>query len=140
MTTSKTAKRSDAETANGRVVDDLYAALNERDPRAATHLLHEDVTWTVPDSLPAGGAYRGRAAVNAYLASLGQAWHALELHPERFVEDGRHVAVTGQTAMTSALTGETDRIPFAHVVTVQGGKIAAFDEFTDTARITRLIG
>jgi ketosteroid isomerase-like protein len=140
MTNAKSATRSDRPTAAGRVVDDLYSALNERDMSGATDLLAEDVTWTVPDSLPAGGAYRGRAAVTAYLTRLAAAPDPVELQPERYIEEDRHVVVTGQTAMTSSQTGSRDHVPFAHVLTVQNGKVAAFDEFTDTLRVAQLIG
>jgi ketosteroid isomerase-like protein len=122
------------------IVAGLYSAMHERDPAAAADLLTEDVTWTVPDSLPAGGAYHGREAVGAYLNMLGETWYLLEHRPERFVEDDRHVVVTGQSALTSSRTGEKDRIPFAHVMKIDGGRIAAFDEFTDTVRMARLIG
>ena len=98
------------------------------------------MTWTVPDSLPAGGAYHGREAVGAYLTCSVDTWHLLEHRPERFVEDDRHVVVTGHSALTSTPTGEQDRIPFAHVMKIEGGSIAALDEFTDTVRMTRLIG
>jgi ketosteroid isomerase-like protein len=141
MTTTTTGERS-ADTARQShdVVTRLYSAINDGDQRGATELLTDDVTWTVPDSLPAGGAYHGRMAVGTYLKTLGETWHALEHRPERFVEDDRHVVVTGQSALTSSLTGEKDRIPFAHVMKVHGGKIAAFDEFTDTRRMAKLIG
>ena len=134
--TTETTSRQDSRT----IVNGLYAAIYERDPAAAAELLTEDVTWTVPDSLPAGGAYHGREAVGAYLNMLSETWHVLEHRPERFVEDDRHVVVTGQSALTSSLTGEKDRIPFAHVMKIDGGRIAVFDEFTDTVRMARLIG
>jgi ketosteroid isomerase-like protein len=51
--------------AAGRVVQDLYAALARRDAATVTELLADDVTWAVPDTLPAGGAYHGRDAVRS---------------------------------------------------------------------------
>jgi ketosteroid isomerase-like protein len=141
MATKTTNQRDAQDTRDGRaVVEDLYAAISERDADGATHLLAEDVTWTVPDSLPAGGAYHGREAVGAYLSRLVDTWHELEHRPERFVEDDRHVVVTGESAMTASKHGERDRVPFAHVMRIDGGRIASVDEFTDTVRITRLLG
>jgi ketosteroid isomerase-like protein len=140
MTTETTRRDAGAAHDSRAVVTGLYSAMYERDAAGAAELLTEDVTWTVPDSLPAGGAYHGREAVGAYLNMLGETWHALEHRPERFVEDDRHVVVTGQSALTSSLTGEKDRIPFAHVMRIEDGRIAMFDEFTDTVRLARLIG
>jgi ketosteroid isomerase-like protein len=139
---TNTASQHDTGTAHDSraVVGELYAAINERDANGATDLLTEDVTWTVPDSLPAGGSYHGREAVGAYLSRLVDTWHELEHRPERFVEDDRHVVVTGRSAMSVSKHGERDRIPFAHVLKVDGGQIASFDEFTDTVRIARLLG
>jgi ketosteroid isomerase-like protein len=42
--------------------------------------------------------------------------------------------------MTALKHGERDRIPFAHVMRIDDGRIASFDEFTDTVRIARLVG
>ena len=114
--------------------------MHERDRPAAADLLTEDVDVDGARLPPAGGAYHGREAVGAYLNMLGETWYLLEHRPERFVEDDRHVVVTGQSALTSSLTGEKDRIPFAHVMKIEGGRIAMFDEFTDTVRMARLIG
>src|SRR6478672_8822473 len=108
---------ADATGAAGRVVQDLYAALARRDATWVDALLADDVTWAVPHTLPAGGAYHGREAVGAYVTRLLETWRQV----------------------TCALTGRRDRIPFAHVVEVDGGKVVALDEYTDTLRIAALL-
>jgi ketosteroid isomerase-like protein len=123
----------------GRVVSELYTALAHRDAARATGLLADDVSWIVPDTLPAGGAYRGREAVGAYVARLLETWRQLTFEPERSIEDRGSVAVSGQSHVTCALTGRRDRIPFAHFVEVEDGKVVALDEHTDTMRIATLL-
>jgi len=130
---------TDAAGTAGRVVSELYTALAHRDAGRAAELLADDVTWVVPDTLPAGGAYRGREAVGAYVGRLLETWRQLTFEPERSIEDRGHVAVSGQSHVTCALTGRRDRIPFAHFVAVEGGKVVAVDEHTDTMRIAALL-
>jgi ketosteroid isomerase-like protein len=89
-------------------------------------------------SLP-GGAYHGRDAVGAYVTRLLETWRQVTFEPERSIEDRGRVAVSGQSHVTCALTGRRDRIPFAHVVEVDGGKVVTLDEYTDTMRIAALL-
>jgi len=130
---------ADATGAAGRVVQDLYAALARRDAAWVDALLADDVTWAVPHTLPAGGAYHGREAVGAYVTRLLETWRQVTFEPERSIEDRGRVAVSGQAHVTCALTGRRDRIPFAHVIEVDGGRIVALDEYTDTLRIAALL-
>lgn len=58
--------------AHAELVRRLYGAFGARDASALEALLADGVVWHVPGRNPLAGHHRGRGAVLAYLAALGQ--------------------------------------------------------------------
>ena len=58
--------------AHADLVRRLYRAFGAHDAAALDALLADDVVWHVPGQSPLAGDHRGRTAVLAYLAALGQ--------------------------------------------------------------------
>jgi uncharacterized protein len=58
--------------ANADLVRGLFRAFADRDLASLDELLAEQAIWHVPGRSPLAGVHRGRAAVVAYFAALGQ--------------------------------------------------------------------
>jgi hypothetical protein len=104
----------------------------ERDPE----LLDPHVEWRVLDSFPAGGIYRGRESVlGGFFPALAAEFAEFAAEPETFLDAGDAIVTLGRYR-GRAKHGTTAIVnPFAHVWRLKDGRIVAFDQFADTARM-----
>ncbi len=119
------------------VVRRLYPALAEGDRAVLEEILDPGFVGVLADGLPfgIGGEYRGADAMCRH-GWGGIARHfAARAEPERFspLEDGR-LLVTGRYRGHGRRGGGPLDAGFAHVVSVENGRITALEQFTDTAR------
>ena len=117
------------------VVHRFYDALATNDGSAVMPLLNEDFVLTVSEGLQngLGGVYHGPAAANVW----GRIWGLYYVHgePTAFlpVDDDR-VVVLGFYRGQTRDGGSAVDARFAHVVTVRGDRLAAFQQITDTVQ------
>jgi hypothetical protein len=58
--------------------------------------------------------------------------------PGQFVADGDTVVALGTYQWKSKTSGEPAVVKMAHVLTMDGGKVAAFQQHVDTVRVREL--
>ena len=63
---------------------------------------------------------------------LGGEWEGFSAVPAEFVANDDVVVALGEYSATFKATGKPFRAPFAHVWRLQDGKVAAFEQYTDT--------
>lgn len=129
-----------------RVAERLYEGLSEG--RLDLELLSEGIEWVTPASLPwtpaeaddgsATVRYRGLEQFGRYLQSLLAAVEGMKAVTTELLEleDGR-ILVLGKEIGQSKATGEKFTAPFAHLVTVDDGKVTRLEGFVDTAAMQR---
>ncbi len=115
----------------------FYTALAAGDRHQLDALLHPEFTGRTAEGMPfgIGGDHSGPAAMRR------NAWGAIARHfearaePDRFLDlaDGR-LLVTGRYRGRGKQGGATLDAAFAHLITVEDGRIKALEQFTDTAR------
>jgi 2-(1,2-epoxy-1,2-dihydrophenyl)acetyl-CoA isomerase len=115
----------------------FYTALAAGDRDQLNALLHPEFTGRTAEGMPfgIGGDHDGPAAMRR------NAWGAIARHfearaePDRFLDlaDGR-LLVTGRYRGRGKQGGATLDAAFAHLITVEGGRIKAVEQYTDTAR------
>ncbi|MCK1642143.1 enoyl-CoA hydratase/isomerase family protein [Bradyrhizobium sp. 157] len=115
----------------------LYAALAAGDRDQLDRLLHPSFVGRTAEGMPfgIGGQHDGPAAMRR------NGWGAIARHfearaePEQFCDlaDGR-LLVTGRYRGRGKQNGAALDAAFAHLITVEEGKIRALEQFTDTAR------
>lgn len=115
-------------------VRDLYAAFARGDVAAVLGTLAPDVHWTEAEGGPLGGVYLGPEAVlEGVFMRVGSEWDGYTAIPRETVASGEVVVALGDYSATCKATGKSFQAPFAHVWKLQHGKVAVFQQFTDTA-------
>ena len=111
----------------------VYQAFSVGDIPAVLGALAADAQWTEAEGGPYGGVYAGPDAVLANVfMKTGTEWEGFAAVPGEFVADGATVVVLGEYSARYRATGKSFKAPFAHVWRLQDGKVASFQQYTDT--------
>ena len=98
----------------------------------------EDVTWSTSDELPLGGETSGRDAVLSNFSQIPEYWSEFSVTPERFIEAGDTVVVTGTQKGLSKKGGRFEA-PFAHVLTYRDGEAMRGEFYGDSAKALKAL-
>ena len=99
----------------------------------------DDIVWVTSDELPLGGETRGKDAVLSEFAQIPEYWSEFSLEPDRFIDAGDTVVVTGTQKATG--DGGTFEGSFVHVLDYDEDGNAVRGEFhADTAKGLRALG
>lgn len=123
------------EQANVQLVQQAYAAFGRADIDGILQTLSDSVDWFIPgpaDVVPFVGHRRGPQEVAAFFAALASTQTAERFEPLEFIASGNRVVVLGAQRWRVHSTGRTYEDDWVHLITVDGGKIAAFVEYHDT--------
>jgi len=123
---------------NVQTAKDGYTAFGRGDIPAILELLTDDVEWIEPgpaDVIPAAGTYRGKEEVSRFFGTLGEEVEIHRFEPHEFIAQGDHVVVLIHSEATVKRTGRKVTDHLAHIWTFEGGKLARFEVFSDTAAI-----
>jgi ketosteroid isomerase-like protein len=123
---------------NTRVVQEAYAAFGRGDVPGILATLDDNIVWKAvygaAPHVPTAGERRGKAAVGEFFAIVGKTMQFERFEPREFIEQGNRVAAFGYyEAKTS--TGKRLDSEWVMLFTFRNGKIAEFQEFTNTAML-----
>jgi len=128
-----------SEAQNTRTVQDAFAAFSRGDIAALLELLTEDVVWHGvyggSADVPQAGERHGRAAVGEFFKLVAQTTEFSRFEPREFVAAGDKVVTLGHYAGTVKTTGRAFDSDFAMVSAFKNGRIARFQEFTNSAAV-----
>jgi ketosteroid isomerase-like protein len=113
---------------NVEVIRGAYAAFAGGDIPAVIGVLDERVNWEVTDVLPQGGSFRGQEGAGEFFQGVGRAWESLELEIEDLLDAGDHVVGIGKAHGMLRAMGPAG-YGFAHVFTLEDGKVTRFREY-----------
>jgi hypothetical protein len=116
---------------NTAIVERAYGAFASGDIPTVIGLLAEDVSWTVPTTVPQGGTFTGRDGVGQFFQGLGAAWSSLQLEVEAVGEVGDNLVVGIVRGKGELADGTADGYGAVHVFAIRDGEISSFREFTD---------
>ncbi|WP_427891682.1 nuclear transport factor 2 family protein [Kribbella sp. GL6] len=110
-------------------VQNFYDSLAKRDTSALLGAVHEDFVLTLSPGLPlpVGREFYGRES--AVMNVWGRMPAAVEVHCE---PDRKLPVARGEFVVLGHYTGHGWKAPFAHILVVKDGKIAALRQITDT--------
>ena len=130
--------RGDGPRANLDIVRDHYAASARGDIQAMMAEVSPQVRWTEMEGFPCAGTWVGPQAVaDNVFAVLGAQWQGYRFELDSLVDGGETIVATGSYHGTFRATGKPMQARVAHVWQLQGGKIVAFEQFTDTLLVRR---
>ncbi|MFD1515629.1 nuclear transport factor 2 family protein [Halomarina rubra] len=125
---SSTTTRSNVE-----LVETLYDAFADGDMERMMAGWATDIEWVAVAGGPYGGTYTGPQAVaEGVIQPLAEDWREFGLVEKAFLDAGDTVVVTGTVDATAADSGETIEASFAHVLTVEDGRVTRFVEYADS--------
>lgn len=91
------------------------------------------VRWTEMAGFPCAGTWVGpQAVVDNVFTTLGRDWIGYRFELQYLIDGGDQVVGVGTYHGTYRATGKEMRARVVHVWKLQGKKIVAFEQFTDT--------
>jgi ketosteroid isomerase-like protein len=116
------------------VVQRAYQAFGRGDVPALLDLVAEQVDWRFCGAmgLPYTGAFKTRAEVGRWFASIPEVDDIRQFEPREFIEGGEHVAVLGWERTVTRPGGKVFETEWVHVFTVRDGKVVRFFGIYDT--------
>jgi ketosteroid isomerase-like protein len=120
---------------NGDVIRGLYEAFGRGDVPEVLGTFDPAIEWREADNFlyAAGNPYIGPGAVaeGVFMRIVGDV-DGFTVVPQRFTEGGDTVVVEGRYRGIMKATGIPVDAQFVHVWQIAGGKIAKFQQYTDT--------
>lgn len=125
---------------NVDLIKNLYQAFATGDIPAVLQLFDEDIEWTEAEGFPYGGTYRGGEAIldNVFM-KLATEWSDFKAEPDEFLDAGEKIVALGNYSGSYNQTGKSMNVPFAHVWTLEDGKIVKFVQYTDTLKVSEAL-
>lgn len=128
-----------SEQENIKVVEEAYQNFKSGNIEALLNLMSEDVMWQLPEieNVAFSGQRKGRTEVAEFFATLGEAQEVRQFEPQQFVAQDDKVVALGHYVWHARATAREYEGDFAHVFTIRESKITGFQEYTDTAAVSR---
>ncbi len=127
-----------SEQDNTRLVQEVYDNFNAGNLEALLGALADDIEWVLPDipKVPFSGARRGRDSVAAFFSAVAEHQEPKSFDVQGIIAQGDRAVAFGHYAWHVKSTGRDFEGDFAHIFTVEAGRITRFHEYTDTAAAT----
>lgn len=123
---------------NLQIISDHYAASARGDVAGMMADVAPDARWTEMAGFPCAGTWIGPAQIVEHVFKvLGSEWHDYRMTLESLIDGGDRIVGLGAYSGTCMRTGRTLQARVAHVWRLDGGKIVAFEQFTDTLLVAR---
>lgn len=120
------------------VVKAHYAANDRHDLDGMLAPLADNVRWTEMEGFPCAGTYIGPDAVRTNVFErLAAEWDGYTAAITELLDAGDTVIGIGTYSGTHKKTGKSFSARVAHVWRVDGEKVVAFEQFTDTLLVAR---
>ena len=130
-----------SEEENVRVVQQMFAAIEQGNIPVALNILAEDVDWqspvtrTKPREISWAKPRHGREEIAKFFKELSEKMQIERMEVLEFTAQGDRVVVEGKNRGTVKSTGHTYEHDWVMVFTVRGGKIVRHRHYYDTADI-----
>jgi ketosteroid isomerase-like protein len=127
------------EAENTAIVQQAYAAFGRGDMTTLLGCMADDIRWEpaigAATHVPFSGERQGKAGVAEFFKQVADSEDFQQFEPREFVAQGDKVVALGRYRAVAKVTGKAFESAFVMVFTLRGGKIAAFQEFTDSAAV-----
>lgn len=119
---------------NKDIIRGTYEASSAEKGQRLRAALAPDASWTEAAGFPYAGTYVGFEAIAAgVFKRLATEWIDYRAEAHTYLEDGDHVAAFGVYSGTYRATGKAMSATFAHLYTLEDGKIIRMEQYVDSA-------
>jgi uncharacterized protein len=127
---------------NVEPVKAAYAAFAVGDIPTVLGLMQHDIRWEEAENSPYDGstAVGPDAVVEEVFMKLGSEWDGFTVTVEELLDCGDRVVAVGRYSGTYKQTGEPLDAQLVHIWTVRDGKLATFNQYTDTLQYAAVTG
>ena len=126
---------------NGEIIQGLYDDFATGNVPGVLGAMDANIQWTEAEGFMYGGTYVGpNAILGGVFMKRGGEWEGVSAVPHQIVDGGDTVVGLGTYSGKYLKTGKSVTVPFAHVWTLENGKIFKFVQYTDTLVIARDLG
>jgi ketosteroid isomerase-like protein len=128
---------------NVALVRAIYDAFAAGDVAGVVGRMNPDIEWNEAENFPYAdnNPYRGPEAIlSGVFARLGTEWDGFAALPEEYLDAGDTVVVLGRYRGTHGATGRALDAQLVHVWRIEDGKVARFQQYTDTLAAARATG
>lgn len=116
------------------IIRDFYSKLKAGDAPGALSLMADDIEWITMWHYKVNGRGPEHVAEGLFKPLMAE-WTSFALEPTEFLADGETVVSLGRFTGVHGATGKHAEAGYAHVWTVENGKIARFRQYIDTLAI-----
>lgn len=128
---------------NAEIVRGMYEAFGRGDIATVIAALAPGVEWLEAESFiyADGNPYLGpQAVLEGVFMRINADWDGFAVSPREILDAGETVVGHGHYSGTYKRNGNAVRAQFAHLFTFRDGKVARFQQYTDTAQFLRAAG
>ncbi|WP_082632197.1 nuclear transport factor 2 family protein [Algoriphagus resistens] len=126
---------------NIETIKTMYDAFEKKDYDAIRQLFDVNIEWNQMKGFPGGGQHTGVDAVfKKVFDGFGKDWINWKATILRYFDTGEGVFVIGFYEGTYVTTGKSMKSDFVCEYKVKDGKIAEFNQYTDTFLIGQAMG
>jgi ketosteroid isomerase-like protein len=127
---------------NVEMVRGLYESFGKGDVPSVLGQMHHAIEWNEAENFiyADGNPYVGpQAVLEGVFMRLGTEWEGFSVTPEEWMDAGNRVVVLGTYAGTHRGTSKRVRAQFAHVWSLKEGRVARFQQYTDTKQFADVV-
>jgi uncharacterized protein len=130
------------EEANTQLIQRVYQSVKAGNIQSLLNVLAADVRFEMPEitNVPFAGTWRGPGRVAQFFARMREVQDIVEFKPEEFIAQNDKVVVLGRFTMVVRATGRTSQSAWAHVWTIEEGKVKSMREYVDTLAVSKAYG
>jgi ketosteroid isomerase-like protein len=128
-----------SEKTNTEIIQEGYQKFGTGDITGLLELFDDNIEWETlaVENAPYTGAREGKQAVAEFFKLLNDSEEITRFEPLEFIAENDRVVVLGEAAATVRSTGREYETPWVHIFNLKDGKVTEFQEFQDSAVVTR---
>src|SRR5918993_3351661 len=127
---------------NVESVRGIYEAFGRGDVPAVLGQMDQAIEWREAENFIYAdrNPYVGpQAVLEGVFMRLGTEWEGFSVTPEEWLDAGNRVVVLGTYKGTHRETAKRVRAQFAHVWSLNEGRVARFQQYTDTKQFAEVV-
>jgi len=128
--------------ANVKIIQDMYAAFAKGDGPSVLSAMEPTIIWNEAENFPYAdrNPYSGPGAVaEGIFSRYATEWDSFQVTPGQYFDAGDTVIVTGRYTGTYKASKKSINAQFAHFWHINNGKVATFQQYTDTAQAQSVV-